>query len=177
MEACLLRARLATDERNRSEAVTLFDQVEVLLNEDSLTREDRLCYRARLIGQRAYHLTKPLPGESAKLEDALALFASLEDDPSLPFACYRRYSGLAYCKWRLGDAEEGARLALMAAEHAGDGGFVRFRIMALNMLSQMVAPGEGARINERAARLARQLEDEDLLQRVHHRSKKLGTGT
>jgi hypothetical protein len=175
IEVSLLRARLATDDGKRPEAEELFDRVEELLATESITREDRLCYRARLVGQRGYHLTKPLPGASARLEEALELFASLEEDATVPFACYRRNAGMAYCRWKLGDADEGARLARQAADDAGDGGYVRFRIMALNMLSQMVEAKEGARINERAARLAKQLEDEDLLERVYLRSKKIRT--
>jgi hypothetical protein len=51
-------------------------------------------------------------------------------------------------------------------DHAGDGGFVRFRIMAMNLLTRMVPADEGALLNARAQRLARQLQDEDLLQRA-----------
>jgi hypothetical protein len=82
-------------------------------------------------------------------------------------------SALPRATWKLGDAEEGARLARLAAEHAGDGGFVRFQIMALNLLSRMVPPDEAEQINLRAERLARQLEDEDLLRRVLHRAREL----
>jgi len=173
MEVSLLGARIATDDGKRAEAALLLDAVEALLPADGVTHEDRLCYRARLLGQRAYHLTKPLPGQPPALEEARALFESLEEDPTVPFACFRRSNGLAYCTWKLGDSQEGARLARLAAEYAGDGGFVRFRVMALNMLSQMVAPDEGRSINERAARLAKQLEDEDLLRRVHRGAEKV----
>ena len=130
-------------------------------------------HRARLIGQRAYHLTKPAPGEQKDLEGALELFRQIGEDPSRPFVCFRRTAGLAYCGWKLGDAEEGARLARLAAEHAGDGGFVRFRIMALNLLGRMVPPDEAEQIHARAERLARQLEDEDLVRRVLHRAHEL----
>lgn len=58
MEVSLLRARLATGVGNRAEAVELLDSVEELLSADAVTREDRLCYRARLVGQRGFHLTK-----------------------------------------------------------------------------------------------------------------------
>jgi hypothetical protein len=174
IETKLLSARLATDEGRRTDAEHLFAEVETLLTDAALPRDDRLCYAARVIGQRAYHLTKPLDGETEDLEGAMALFRSIEEDPALPFVCFRRAAGLAYCTWKLGDAEEGARLARLAAEHAGDGGFVRFRIMALNLLVRMVPPDQAGAISTRAVRLARQLEDEDLVRRTLHRSRKLG---
>jgi hypothetical protein len=173
IEIKLLAARMATDEGRRDQAERLFDEVEALLADATLSREDRLCYGARVIGQRAFHLTKPLPGAREDLEGALALFRGIEEDPSLPFVGFRRSAGLAYCTWKLGAADEGARLARAAAELAGDGGFVRFRIMALNLLSRMVSPGEARELNARAARLAKQLEDEDLIGRVLHTARKL----
>jgi hypothetical protein len=171
IEILLLSARIATDEGRRTDADEMFDAAEALLSDGAINPSDRLCYRARLIGQRAYHLTKPGPGEKEDLERALELFERIDEDASLPFVCFRRTAGLAYCTWKLGDAEEGARLARLAAEHAGDGGFVRFRIMALNLLSRMVAADEAEPIHARAERLARQLEDEDLVRRVVHRSR------
>jgi hypothetical protein len=173
MELNLLQARLATDDGDRDTAVALFDETEVLLSSEGVTSDDQLCYRARLTGQRAYHLTKPNGGQAPQFEAARKLFDGLEEDPNVPFACFRRNCGLAYCTWKAGDPVEGARLARLAAENAGDGGFVRFRIMALNILSQIVEPAEGRAINQRAARLAKQLEDEDLLRRVHLRTEKL----
>jgi hypothetical protein len=169
IEIMLLSARIATDDGRRSEANQLFDAVEALLPHDSLTTTDRLCYRARVIGQRAYHLTKPGPGEREDLRGALALFEQIEEDQALPFVCFRRHAGLAYCMWKLGDPQAGARLARIAADYAGDGGLVRFRIMSLNLLSRMVGAEESRQINQRAERLARQLEDEDLVRRVLHR--------
>jgi MalT-like TPR region len=173
IEIKLLMARIATDESCRDEADQLFDQAEALLADNSITRDDKLCYRARLLGQRAYHLTKPPPGMDEDLRGALALFQQIEEDPALPFVSFRRCAGLAYCTWKLGDPEGGMRLARLAADHAGDGGFVRFRIMALNLLSGMLPRDEAREINARATRLAKQLEDEDLVRRVLHRAGKL----
>jgi hypothetical protein len=169
IEIDLLAARLATDD-DRPRAEALFASIDAALADPALERGDRLCYRARLLCQRAYHLTKPVEGTSADLEGAVALFEDIEEDPSLPFVSFRRCAGLAYCRWKLGDAAEGARLARLAAEHAGDAGLVRFRIMALNLLTRMVPAGEAVAVNARAERLARQLEDEDLLRRVRHRA-------
>ena len=174
LEVSLLRARIATDVGNRALATELFATADTLLATSELSREDALSYRARLVGQRAYHLTKPLAGETANFSYARSLFEELEEDPCAPFACFRRNSGLAYCTWKLGDTTQGVRLAKRAAEFAGDGGLVRFRIMALNMLSLMVAPEEGRQISARAERLALQLEDQDLIERVQRRAQKIG---
>lgn len=161
MEIALLRARLASDAGDEPNARALLDIVEDELRTPDLDTVEALCYRARLHGQRAYLLNHndPLGGNLAIAEQ---LFHDIPDVIEIPFVAYRRTAGLAYCAWRLGDVERGRALALQAAEHAGDGGFVRFRIMALNMLSRMVDPLEARALRARAARLARAIEDEHL---------------
>ncbi len=81
----------------RRAQLMLFDRVEDLLATNATSREDQLCYQARLAGQRGFHLTKPRPGAKPKLQEAWKLFDALEEDPAVPFACFRRNSGLAYC--------------------------------------------------------------------------------
>tara|TARA_R110002096_G_scaffold44526_13_gene120623 strand:+ start:241974 stop:242492 length:519 start_codon:yes stop_codon:yes gene_type:complete len=130
LEVSLLRARIATDVGNRALANELFATSDALLATRELSRQNALSYRARLVGQRAYHLTEPLAGETANFSYARSLFDELEEGSCAPFACFRRNSGLAYCTWQLGDTAEGVHLAKRAAEYAGDGGLVRFRIMA-----------------------------------------------
>jgi hypothetical protein len=110
--------------------------------------------------------TRPPRGQAPDLHGARELFLAIEEDDAVPFASFRRANGLAYCAWKLGDAGEGARLARLAAEHAGDAGLVRFRVMALSMLSRMVPSDEAAPLVARAERLARALEDEELIRRV-----------
>jgi hypothetical protein len=166
LEVLLLATRLATDADERERAEQLLSAAEALSLDPSLTRADKLCYRARVLQQHAYHLTKPERGRAADVEAALRLFQSIEEDPALPFVAFRKCAGLAYCTWQLGDPIEGARLARLAAEYAGDGGFVRFRIMAFNLLTRMLPPEEARSVSERALRLSRQLEDEDLIERV-----------
>ncbi len=173
IEAALLRARISTDEGDRERARGCFSQGDEVLETAPLSRIDTLSYRARLVGQRAYHLTKPLRGAAPRLQEAKELFSALENDAIAPFACFRKHSGLAYCTWKLGDADNGAALARIAADYAGDGGLVRFRVMALNMLSLMVPPTEGQKISERALRLAEQLEDIDLTERVQRRARRI----
>ena len=59
------------------------------------------------------------------------------------------------------------RPVVNAGSHAGDAGLIRFRVMALNLLSRMVPDdAEQVALRARAEGLARQLEDEDLLWRV-----------
>ncbi len=163
-ETALLAAYIDTDDGRRERANERFDQVEALL--PSMSREERLCYRARLLGQRAYHLTKPAPGEREQPAAALELFEAIEAPPDLPFVCYRKAAGLAWCRWRLGETEAAITLARSAAEWAADGGLVRFRVMALIMLGRMTSGAQAVEAWERAQRLARLLEDEDLERRV-----------
>lgn len=59
-------------------------------------------------------------------------------------------------------------LARAAAEAAGDGGLVRMRVMALNMLSRVAPQAEAADVHARARAMATALEDEELLRRVGH---------
>ena len=166
IEVELMRAKLLTDRGQRRTSQAIFDRVEAQLSSPELAAADRRAYHARLVGQRAYHLTRPEDDEQPDLHGALALFESIEDEPFLPFVAFRKCNGLAYCHWKLGDPLAGQRWARLAEQHAGDGGFVRFRIMALNLLSRMLPPSEGALVRARAERLAQLLEDEDLLRRV-----------
>lgn len=166
IEVHLFHARVDTDGGRRDEARRRFEAVDRLLGESELSRTDLLCYRARLNGQRGYHHTKPVAGEPADLTAARHLFLAIEEDAAIPFVSFRKAAGLAYCTWKQGDAVAGATLAQRAADYAGDGGLVRFRVMALNMLSRMLPEEQAAPVRVRAERMARRLEDEDLLRRV-----------
>ena len=53
-----------------------------------------------------------------------------------------------------------------AADHAADGGFVRFRAMAFNLASRIATGDRAEVLGERARRLSARLEDEELLARV-----------
>jgi hypothetical protein len=172
LELELFRARLLTDDGARALACERLDVAERILatEQGAIEMNDYRCYVARTVQQRAYHLTKPEPGKPAQVAAALRLFEGIDDDGALPFVSFRKCAGLAYCTWQLGDPAAGAAWARRAMEHAGDGGFVRFRIMAMNLLARMVPTAEAAPINERAQWLARQLEDEDLLERAKLRA-------
>jgi hypothetical protein len=124
--------------------------------------EERACLHARWIDQRAYEINKRKNGS---LEEAAALYERIPIEGAPPFALFRRANGLAYARWKLGHAEEAAALAREAAEHAGDGGHVRLRAMALSMLARIVKGSEGEDARRRAVEISCRLEDETLLAR------------
>lgn len=165
-EVALLDAYVATNDGARAEGEAPLAVAASAIAE--LTAgDDRACLAARLVGQRAYHLTAPVAGGVADVAGARALFEGIGEGLDLPFVAFRRDNGLAYCAWKAGDREAGIALARRAAEHAGDGGFVRFRVLALNLLARMLGDGEeGRAVRGRAVRLARALEDEELLARA-----------
>ncbi len=163
-EVALLDAYVATNDGNRAAAGSVLEVAARATESPELDVDDRACLEARLFGQCAYHLTSPLPGADADVLGAQALFSSIHRGLELPFVAFRRDNGLAYCAWKLGDAVGALALARSAADHAGDGGFVRFRVLALNLIARMTPDPEEARVvRERAARLARSIEDEELL--------------
>lgn len=169
IEVALLRAKLLTDAGDRATARSMFQAVERWLADPGLSEDTRASYRARLVGQRAYHCTRPESGAAPDLETAQSLFESISDEPFIPFVAFRKCNGLAYCHWQKGDLVQGVAFARLAEQHAGDGGFVRFRVMALNLLARMLPGEDGAAVRRRAEVLSRLLEDEDLLRRVRVR--------
>ncbi|MEM6292264.1 MAG: hypothetical protein AAGA54_13405 [Myxococcota bacterium] len=158
LETLLLTARLAADDDAYDNAGACLDQAEALLDDED---PEHAPVRARLHGQRAFILTRTRT-DAARFADARALFDTLPADSGVPFVDYRRTAGLAYTTWRLGHTEEAAALARRACEHAGDGGYVRFRVMSLNMLARIVGGDEARTLRARAARLADAIEDAHL---------------
>ncbi|HEY6726471.1 MAG TPA: hypothetical protein VI197_20695 [Polyangiaceae bacterium] len=166
VEVALLRAKLLTDAGDRDGSRLLFERIEAWLTAPELSTDARACYHARLIGQRAYHLTRALPGSEPDVSGALELFQQIHDEPFIPFVAFRKSNGVAYCRWRLGDTAAGIAEARRALQHAGDGGLVRFRIMALNLLARMLPEAESSAVRQRAETLSRLVEDDDLLRRL-----------
>jgi hypothetical protein len=162
LEARLLEARLASDAHE--EVASALAAAASALASPLLDEEDRACYLARLRDQEAYQLLHPRQGPP-RVNEALEVYASIPAHPA-PFVGFRRELGLGYCAYKLGRPDEAAARARSACEHAGDGGLVRFRVMSLSLLARVVPPAESAAIAERAARLAAQLGDEDLLRRA-----------
>jgi len=167
IEIALLRAQVETDALDRDRPQERWNLIEKRLAEHVLPPADSQVYRARLHHQRAMHCTllPELDGRPPDIERARELYEAIPDSTH-PFAACRKSVGLAYCAWKNGDTGEAVRLAHRAADEAGDGGLVRMRVMALNLLSRVLAPDQAAIVNERARRMANALEDEDLVRRV-----------
>lgn len=128
-----------------------------------LTGHDADCLRARYVGQVAHAHNRA--GDVALGE---ALHHALPDSGTThPFARARRSNGLAYARWRQGDAEQALTLARASAQHAGDAGHVRLRAMALLMIAR-VSPNsaEGREARERARAIAQALGDPTLAERA-----------
>lgn len=139
-------------------------QVERLLEED-MPAQDKACLHARWIDQRAYEKNRVMPGKTPDHAGAEALYRTINERSAPPFALCRRSNGLAYALWKQGQAEEAAACARRAAEHAGDGGHLRLRAMALNMLARIVTGPESDQARSRAAAIAASLDDEALTMR------------
>ncbi len=155
IEALLVRAYLASrDEPDRVPA--LLESARVPIDELDDPHE-RACLRARWIDHRTYELNRA--GEHAA---AAALYREIADDAP-PFALARRESGLAYTSWKQGAIAEAAEHARAAARHAGDGGHVRARAMALGLLARIA---DDADAHRRAVAISKQLEDETMLTRL-----------
>ncbi|UQA57497.1 hypothetical protein [Polyangium aurulentum] len=130
---------------------------------------DRACLYARWIDQRAYQLNRSWNGKSPDPAAAEALYRTIATEGAPAFALCRRANGLAYARWKQGFAEEGAELAREACRHAGDGGHLRLRAMALNMLARIVKGEEREEARRRAMSIAADLEDESLRLRFEQR--------
>lgn len=142
----------------------LLAQVEALLAED-MPPHDRACLYARWIDQRAYEKNRAGEGKLPDHAGAEALYRTVREEDAPPFALCRRANGLAYARWKQGFSEEAAAFARRACEHAGDGGHLRLRAMALNMLARIAGGPEGEEARRRAAAIAASLDDEALRMR------------
>lgn len=163
IECHLLHAQLAA-ESDLGVARAHFAAID--LSHPDLAILDERVYRARLADQRAHVLTRPFVGVTPDFHAARAEYEAIDETPYQPFVSFRRAVGLAFCAWKLDERAAAVELATRAVEHAGDGGLLRMRVNGLNMLSR-VLDGPGAQTShERAARIAAQLEDEELMSRV-----------
>ncbi|MFP2960492.1 hypothetical protein ACLEPN_22385 [Myxococcus sp. 1LA] len=117
--------------------------------------------QARLVDHEAFDVNRR--GDYAT---ALALYRALPTEDVHPFASYRRDAGLAFGLHQQGAREEALRLALRACDHAGDGGYVRLRVMGLLMVARIQGAPEHAKTLDRALAIAKRLNDPELLVRV-----------
>lgn len=127
---------------------------------------ERSAFVARLNDQRAYAL---LHAKDRDLAGARSLYEAIDHDGP-PFARMKRAAGLAYIAWKSSDADEALRHARAAVTHAGDGGLLRQRAIALGLLAHVATGTEREDARSRADAIARALDDEDLLLRQARRS-------
>ncbi len=139
----------------------LLDAVPVLLP-DVDDAGERQSLRARWVDQVAWQWNKGRRTGREEPATAEALYRALDDDGAPPFARCRRASGLAWCRWRQGFADEGAAFARAAVDHAGDGGHTRLRAMSLQMLARMSPEPDATSLRARALAIATSLDDEAL---------------
>lgn len=119
--------------------------------------DERACFFARMIDHRGYALHQPPQPDYPATE---ALYRTIPEEGP-PFARARRANGLAWTLWKQGRVEEAAASARAAARHAGDGGHLRLRAMALAMEARITAdPAPAARNRAIVAAL-----DDELLRR------------
>lgn len=162
-EVLLIEAYMAS--RDEVHVVpSILVHVEQLLNE-SMPKQDKACLYARWIDQQAYEKNRAAPGKTPDHAGAEALYRTIDENDSPAFALCRRANGLAYALWKQGLSEQAAAWARQAAEHAGDGGHLRLRAMALNMLARIVTGSEAETARTRAAAIAASLDDEALQMR------------
>lgn len=154
IEYGLVAAYIASRRGERKAADDMLKGIEPLLAQEGLSDHARICFRARWLDQRAFLCRRDY-------EASKALYLAIDD--SVPFAASRRALGLAYVAWKEGATTEAERLAQEACTHAGDGGFVRLRVMALNLLAR-IAGDPAAR--QRAERIALGIHDDALVLRV-----------
>lgn len=164
IELRLLTAYLASREKHHAEVSAQLAEVEPLLDEPGLEREERECLRARWLDQSAYQLLHPAPPAQPDVERARALYERIPHRGVAPFVLAKRESGLAYvCR----DPVAARAHAEAACRHAGDGGFVRLRLSYLGQLAHLLGPGpEADAVRERALAAAARLEDEELVARL-----------
>ncbi len=168
IELLLAEAFVASRE-DPTQVPALLAEAEPLLAHD-MPAHDKACLHARWIDQLAYERNKGRDGRAPDLAGSEALYRTIDVDSAPSFARCRRASGLAYARWKQGHRDEGAALAREACRHAGDGGHIRLRAMALSMVARIVGGPEGAEAHSRALAIATDLEDEALRLRFELRA-------
>jgi len=170
VEALLVRAYVAS--RQAPEAVdALLTEAEGRMPSVG-DPEAAACLRARIADHRGYASTKR--GDFAHAE---ALYRALPADDTIPFVAARRASGLAHALWKQGASDEAEALARRAIDHAGDGGHVRLRAMALALLARIAKGATAVEAHARAVAISKRLDDETLRLRLARRPPRPEGGT
>ena len=172
LEVLLLSALVASDADDLQAARLHLGEARDLLLASPPPGDDRAGYLARLHDQEAYLLTHAHRDDPERLHRALALYDAI---PSVtPFAAFRREHGRAWCLWRLDRRDEALAAAVIACQQAGDGGFVRFRVLTLGLRAHILGPGpEALAALARAEAMADRLGDERLLSRMRRFQRRL----
>jgi len=159
IELMLVEAYVASrEERERVDA--LLADIEPLF-EAAAPSPDRASLFARWIDQRAWQHTKGRSGP-VDLPRAEKLYASIPLENGTPFSLCRRANGLAYTRWKQGDRDAAIAHAKEGVAHAGDGGHVRLRAMALTILGKILGGKEGEEAKQRAIAIVTSHDDEAL---------------
>lgn len=149
--------------RSREAALAMLAEVEpwILLLPPG---DDRACYDARLLDQRAFQLNRGTDEDRAL---AKVLYERIPTEDVPPFVLWRRANGLAYATSKAGDRERARRHALDALRFAGDGGHLRLRVMSLNMLVHIDPQHAEVPVwLARAHAITKRIEDDMLLARL-----------
>ncbi|MFT5686444.1 MAG: hypothetical protein ACI8RZ_007400 [Myxococcota bacterium] len=133
-----------------------------LLESGPLPVADCACLTARFIDQLAYRFNKPRDGSKPDHAKAGVLYTRIPTEDAPPFALCRRENGLGWSAFKLGDRQAAVRHARASMEHAGDGGSLRMRAMALNLLARVLEGEAAESAKRRAIGIAKRLEDEAL---------------
>ena len=165
LEALFVQAYVAS-RLSPSDVGDLLAEAEQLLPEVA-DAEEQSSLAARLADHHGYALGRASPPDHAGAE---AVYRALPEADATPFVCARRASGLAHALWKQGRTDEAAALARAAVSHAGDGGHVRLRAMALSLLARIAGGDEGERAHARAVAISARLLDETLRIRLTGRS-------
>jgi hypothetical protein len=177
IELLLFKARLAADQEHIQTSKDHLAAAMQLLKPPSIqpppasptspiSPTDTLCYLARLFDQLAYLASKPPHNTPSDLHNALHLYNQISYETFCPFAAFRRHWGRAWCLWRLGDLPSAEHEGFLALESAGDGGYLRLRVMALKLLAHIIGPSDPRQISllTRALSIAKQLQDTQLIE-------------
>jgi len=158
-EAHLLLARLAMDAGDARRAIEHLDAADVVVVDGKMPPDERACYHARAVDQRVFVDRRVDP--AYPLGAAIAAYDEIPDGVDAPpFAAFRRAHGRAWCLWKLDRRDDALASARRAAMHAGDGGYVRFRVMALVLHAHILDRGaEQTALAARARAMARGLGD------------------
>jgi tetratricopeptide (TPR) repeat protein len=159
VEALLVRAYVASRQETRPAVAAVLEEAKAEL--DRLPDDDdAACLRARLVDHLGYERNRRR--ESAAAE---ALYAELPVDGP-PFAVVRRHNGLGWSALNQGRRDEAVFHARRSIEAAGDGGYLRLRVMALRLLAVAASGPEAEVARRRAIGIAERLNDAVLRRRL-----------